>query len=66
MGRSNVGKSSLINRLAGTNVAYTSKTPGKTRTLNFLEVETKNQRENIVMVDAPGYGFAQGDQRELK
>lgn len=56
-GRSNVGKSSLINALLGTRLAKTGQTPGKTRSINFYRVET---RENFVLrlVDLPGYGYA--------
>lgn len=54
IGRSNSGKSTLINSLSGqTRLAYTSKEPGCTRTLNFFEVENKG-----FLVDLPGYGFA--------
>src|SRR5574341_2518312 len=53
-GRSNVGKSSLINRLLGRrNLARTSGTPGRTRTINFYEVN-----ERFLFVDLPGYGYA--------
>ena len=53
-GRSNVGKSSLINALVGRRrLAMTSSTPGKTRTINFYRVE-----ERLYFVDLPGYGFA--------
>jgi GTP-binding protein len=53
-GRSNVGKSSLINEVCGrAGLAKTSKTPGKTQLLNFFEVD-----EKLVVVDLPGYGFA--------
>jgi GTP-binding protein len=53
-GRSNVGKSSLLNALAGSKgLARTSKTPGRTRCVNFFEVGT-----NLALVDLPGYGFA--------
>ncbi|HEY1852178.1 MAG TPA: ribosome biogenesis GTP-binding protein YihA/YsxC [Candidatus Binataceae bacterium] len=53
-GRSNVGKSSLLNALTGSKgLARTSKTPGRTRCLNFFEVGT-----NLALVDLPGYGFA--------
>lgn len=52
-GRSNAGKSSLINLLAGSQVAKVSGTPGKTRLLNFFNVNGK-----YTLVDMPGYGFA--------
>lgn len=53
-GRSNVGKSSLINHLFNhKNLARTSSTPGKTQTLNFFDVDNQ-----LVLVDLPGYGFA--------
>jgi GTP-binding protein len=54
VGRSNVGKSSLLNALLGRkNLAYTSKTPGKTQQLNFFLVDTR-----FYAVDLPGYGYA--------
>ncbi len=54
VGRSNVGKSSLINMLAGRKrLARTSRTPGKTRELNFYLVDGK-----LYFVDLPGYGYA--------
>ncbi len=52
-GRSNVGKSSLINALAGRKVARTSSQPGATRTINFFRVAPK-----FWFVDLPGYGYA--------
>lgn len=53
-GRSNVGKSSLINTLLGRrSLARVSATPGKTITVNFYEVNKK-----LFLVDLPGYGFA--------
>jgi GTP-binding protein len=62
MGRSNVGKSSLLNKMVDQDLAYTSKSPGKTRTLNFYQLKSQSiKTENIVMVDAPGYGYAKGD-----
>jgi GTP-binding protein len=55
-GRSNVGKSSLINALAGTRaLARTSNTPGRTQELNIFESAAAPLR----IVDMPGYGFAQ-------
>ena len=53
VGRSNVGKSSLINAVLGQNVARTSNTPGRTQTLNLFNVDDK-----IMIVDLPGYGYA--------
>src|SRR2546428_6152018 len=54
MGRSNVGKSSLLNRLLGERgLARTSKAPGRTRALNFFLVN-----ERVYFVDLPGYGYA--------
>lgn len=53
VGRSNVGKSSLINRLVGRKaLAKVSSKPGKTATVNFYDVD------GIFLVDLPGYGFA--------
>jgi GTP-binding protein len=54
IGRSNVGKSSLINMLTGwTKLAKTSVQPGKTRTINHFLVN-----DNWYLVDLPGYGYA--------
>src|SRR5256885_11405305 len=54
MGRSNVGKSSLLNRLLGAHgLARTSKDPGRTRAINFFSVN-----ERLYFVDLPGYGYA--------
>ena len=52
-GRSNVGKSSLINLLLSRKIARISGNPGKTRTINFYEVN-----EHFRVVDLPGYGYA--------
>ena len=60
-GRSNVGKSSLLNALAGRKaLARTSVTPGRTQELNFFDVGGDGQGGPIVfrLVDMPGYGFA--------
>jgi GTP-binding protein len=53
-GRSNVGKSSLINRLVGHRLARTSNTPGRTQELNFYAAAGVS----LSIVDLPGYGFA--------
>ena len=53
VGRSNVGKSSLLNLLFGQKLALVSRTPGKTRSINFYEVD-----ERFYLVDLPGYGYA--------
>jgi len=54
-GRSNVGKSSLLNSLCKSKgLAKTSKTPGRTASINFFV----NQKKNMHLVDLPGYGFA--------
>ena len=52
-GRSNVGKSSLINRLLGRRIARTSSTPGRTQQLNFFIIN-----QALTFVDLPGYGYA--------
>jgi GTP-binding protein len=55
VGRSNVGKSTLINSLLGRKIAKVSSTPGKTRSLNFYTVESESV---FALVDLPGYGYA--------
>lgn len=58
-GRSNVGKSSLINTLVGVRgLARTSRTPGRTRLLNWFRVYPPQRKEPIAFVDLPGYGYA--------
>lgn len=62
LGRSNVGKSSLINRLLGRKkLAYTSSTPGKTRALYFYRVN-----DAFYLVDLPGYGYARASKEEQR
>jgi len=64
VGRSNVGKSSLINALARRNVARTSAAPGKTRLANIYRIARGGGGPRY-LVDLPGYGYARGDRREL-
>ncbi len=59
LGRSNVGKSSLINALAGAKIARTSNLPGRTQTINFFEIRWAGRpNPELLFVDLPGYGFA--------
>jgi len=59
LGRSNVGKSSVINSLLGTKIAKTSSTPGRTRSINFFEVRWPGRPQaELVFADLPGYGYA--------
>jgi len=53
LGRSNVGKSSLINKLLGRSLARTSRTPGRTQQAHFYSVN-----DAALFVDLPGYGYA--------
>jgi GTP-binding protein len=62
VGRSNVGKSSLINALVRDEIAHVSKQPGKTRKLNFFF--STNLRK--VIVDLPGYGYAKRAPAEIR
>ena len=61
-GKSNVGKSSLINALFNKRIVSTSKTPGKTNTLSFIN----NDHLKLSIVDSPGYGFANRSSAEIK
>ncbi len=61
-GRSNVGKSSLVNALTRRNtLARTSNTPGRTQELNYF-----NLGERLYMVDMPGYGYAKVSKEKIK
>lgn len=61
-GRSNVGKSSLINAITGVSgLAKTSNTPGRTQQLNYFNADNQ-----ILLVDLPGYGYAQAPQSLVK
>jgi GTP-binding protein len=59
VGRSNVGKSSLLNALVRRAVARTSAAPGKTRLANFYRVQ-RGSSPALFLVDLPGYGYARG------
>ena len=59
LGRSNVGKSSVINSLVGTKLARTSSTPGRTRSINFFEIRWPGKpHPEMIFADLPGYGYA--------
>ena len=59
LGRSNVGKSSVINTLVDAKLARTSSTPGRTRSINFFEVRWPGKPQpEVIFADLPGYGYA--------
>jgi GTP-binding protein len=63
LGRSNVGKSSLINSLLGSKQAHTSSTPGRTRAINFFALhegagDKMKPHPTMIFADLPGYGYA--------
>src|SRR5438477_6544675 len=59
IGRSNVGKSSLLNALVGRKIAKTSGTPGKTRALNIFQIGSSHY-----FLDLPGYGYARAGKEQ--
>lgn len=61
IGRSNVGKSSLINTLLMRKIARTSSTPGATRTINLYKVdfEYKGKKKSGFFSDFPGFGYTE-------
>lgn len=58
LGRSNVGKSSLLNALVGEKAAKVSQTPGRTRAINFFALLDPRQQSKLIFADLPGYGYA--------
>lgn len=58
LGRSNVGKSSLLNALVGEKAARVSSTPGRTRAINFFALADQAGRRRMIFADLPGYGYA--------
>lgn len=61
-GRSNCGKSTLLNSLMGAKLCKTSGTPGRTRLINIFKVVTDEQ--NFYFVDLPGYGYSKAHKHE--
>jgi GTP-binding protein len=62
VGRSNVGKSSLLNALMRRPLARTSAAPGKTRLANFYRVQ-RGTAPPLFLVDLPGYGYARSSRQ---
>jgi GTP-binding protein len=71
VGRSNVGKSSLINALVKQKIARTSAAPGKTRLANYYLIDTGRSApgsnpQDLYLVDLPGYGYARGGRESVE
>jgi GTP-binding protein len=60
IGRSNVGKSSMINSLVTRKIARTSSTPGATKLINLFNIyyESKKEKKSVLFSDFPGFGFS--------
>lgn len=66
LGRSNVGKSSLLNALTQKNLAKTSKTPGRTQSVNYFGLFPHRDESAIgYIIDLPGYGYAQAPEKDV-
>jgi GTP-binding protein len=67
VGRSNVGKSSLINALVKQKVARTSAAAGKTRLVNYYLIKSQvPSSQSLYLVDLPGYGYARGGHESVE
>jgi GTP-binding protein len=71
VGRSNVGKSSLINALVKQKIARTSAAPGKTRQANYYLISNpvpapQSRIVGLYLVDLPGYGYARGGRESVE